>query len=136
MFAFANYVPYSKHLHIFLAFPNTYFTSFDEKGKMDNMESITTEVKIMMGMPVENMPDPNAPVSFGAKDVTNLSQKSLLDAYTCTECGRCTDNCPANLTGKKLSPRKISCALLTTLLQELHPFPRLNWTSFSPNFLP
>ncbi len=107
IFAFANYVPYSKHLHIFLAFPNTYLTSFDRKGKMNNMESITTEVKIMMGMPLENMPDPNTPVSFGAKDVTNLSQKSLLDAYTCTECGRCTDNCPANLTGKKLSPRKI-----------------------------
>lgn len=107
IFAFANFVPYSKHLHIFLAFPNTYFTSFDEKGKMQNMESITTEVKIMLGMPVEKMPDPNAPISFGAKDITDLSQKSLLDAYTCTECGRCTDNCPANLTGKKLSPRKI-----------------------------
>lgn len=107
IFAFANFVPYSKHLHIFLAFPNTYFTSFDEKGKMENMESITTEVKIMLGMPVEKMPDPNAPISFGAKDITDLSQKSLLDAYTCTECGRCTDNCPANLTGKKLSPRKI-----------------------------
>lgn len=107
IFAFANFVPYSKHLHIFLAFPNTYFTSFDEKGKMQNMESITTEVKIMLGMPVEKMPDPNAPISFGAKDITELSQKSLLDAYTCTECGRCTDNCPANLTGKKLSPRKI-----------------------------
>lgn len=107
IFAFANFVPYSKHLHIFLAFPNTYFTSFDEKGKMQNMESITTEVKIMLGMPVEKMPDPNAPISFGSKDITDLSQKSLLDAYTCTECGRCTDNCPANLTGKKLSPRKI-----------------------------
>ncbi|MCP4520763.1 MAG: (Fe-S)-binding protein [Cytophagales bacterium] len=107
IFAFANYVPYSKHLHIFLAFPNTYFTSFDEKGKMQNMESITTEVKIMMGQPVEQMPDPNVPVSFGAKDITDLSQKSLLDAYTCTECGRCTDNCPSNMTGKKLSPRKI-----------------------------
>ena len=61
----------------------------------------------MLGMPVEKMPDPNAPISFGSKDITDLSQKSLLDAYTCTECGRCTDNCPANLTGKKLSPRKI-----------------------------
>jgi len=108
IFVFANYVLYSKHLHIFLAFPNTFFTNIQPKGKVENMEAITQEVKLML--------DPSAAVddtlqeeegSFGAKDVQDLSWKSLLEAYSCTECGRCTSNCPANLTGKKLSPRKI-----------------------------
>ena len=111
IFFFANYVPYSKHLHIFLAFPNTYFASLASKGKIENMESVTNEVKFALGLA---QPDPNAPqgeiARFGAKDVIDLSQKSILDAYTCTECGRCTDNCPANLTGKKLSPRGIMMA--------------------------
>lgn len=105
---FANYVPYSKHLHIFLAFPNTYWSNLELKGKMVNMDSVTNEVKLMLGMPVENNDAAPAEVGrFGAKDVKDLSQKNLLDAYACTECGRCTSNCPANLTGRTLSPRKI-----------------------------
>ncbi len=106
---FANYLPYSKHLHILLAFPNTYFSNLDPAGKFKNMPIVTNEVKSMLGLPVENTEavDPNAPMRFGAKDVQDLTWKNLLDAYTCTECGRCTSVCPANLTGKKLSPRKI-----------------------------
>jgi len=107
IFAFALYVTYSKHLHIFMAFPNTYFGKIESKGKMDNMQEITNEVKIMLGMPVEgdNAPPPEG-MKFGAKDVNDLNWKNLMDAYSCTECGRCTSECPANLTGKKLSPRK------------------------------
>lgn len=108
IFAFALYVTYSKHLHIFLAFPNTYYSRLDPKGKMTNMEEITNEVKIMLGMPVEgDAPPPPEGMKFGAKDVNDLTWKNLMDAYSCTECGRCTSECPANLTGKKLSPRKI-----------------------------
>ena len=106
VFFFANYVMYSKHLHIFLAFPTTYYASLTAKGKMENMESVTTEVKIMMGLEQPTNP-PQEVGAFGAKDVTDLSRTSLLAAYSCTECGRCTSSCPANLTGKKLSPRKI-----------------------------
>lgn len=109
--AFLNYVPYSKHFHIFLAFPNTYYSNLNAIGKMNNMESVTNEVKLMMDPnadPYAAAPETEAePERFGAKDVQDLSWKSLLDAYTCTECGRCTSVCPANLTGKKLSPRKI-----------------------------
>jgi heterodisulfide reductase subunit C len=107
IFAFAVYVTYSKHLHIFLAFPNTYFANLTPKGEMPNMPEITKEVKIMLGM---EQPAADAPTEigrFGAKDVTDLSWKNLMDAYSCTECGRCTSACPANLTGKSLSPRKI-----------------------------
>ena len=108
IFAFALYVTYSKHLHIFLAFPNTYYGRIEPNGKMDNMDEITNEVKMMLGMPVEGdtSPPPEG-MRFGAKDVNDLSWKNLMDAYACTECGRCTSECPANLTGKKLSPRKI-----------------------------
>ena len=108
IFAFALYVTYSKHLHIAVAFPNTYYGRIEAKGKMGNMEEITNEVKMMLGMPVEgdNAPPPEG-MRFGAKDVNDLSWKNLMDAYACTECGRCTSECPANLTGKKLSPRKI-----------------------------
>ena len=108
IFAFALYVTYSKHLHIFLAFPNTYYGRLEANGKMGNMEEITNEVKMMLGMPVEgsDAPPPEG-MRFGAKDVNDLSWKNLMDAYSCTECGRCTSECPANLTGKKLSPRKI-----------------------------
>ncbi|WP_396159623.1 4Fe-4S dicluster domain-containing protein [Flavobacterium sp.] len=109
--AFLNYLYFSKHLHILLAFPNTYFADLNAKGKFDNLESVTNEVKLMM--------DPNAdpfavpanpdevPAKFGASDVQDLNWVQLLNAYTCTECGRCTSSCPANTTGKKLSPRKI-----------------------------
>lgn len=108
IFAFAIYVTYSKHLHIFLAFPNNYYVRFREKGTIDNMPAITNEVKLMLD-PSAVPPDtpPEEPGRFGAKDVTDLSWKNLMDAYSCTECGRCTSACPANVTGKLLSPRKI-----------------------------
>ncbi|MDN4166112.1 (Fe-S)-binding protein [Cytophagales bacterium LB-30] len=105
--AFAVYVTYSKHLHIFLAFPNTYFSNLNAKGQMQNMPEVTKEVKMMLNLPVENADAPAEIGRFGAKDVNDLSWKNLMDAYSCTECGRCTAECPANLTGKKLSPRKI-----------------------------
>lgn len=106
---FANYLPYSKHLHIMLAFPNTYFSKLEPAGQFKNMPFVTNEVKSMLGLPTETQEttDPNATMRFGAKDIQDLTWKNLLDAYTCTECGRCTAECPANLTGKKLSPRKI-----------------------------
>jgi heterodisulfide reductase subunit C len=104
--AFALYMTYSKHLHIVLAFPNAYFASLKPKGQMSNMPAVAKEVKIMLGL------EPDAgqsasPEKFGAKDVQDLTWKNLMDAYSCTECGRCTSQCPANLTGKLLSPRKI-----------------------------
>jgi len=107
--AFLNYVPYSKHFHIFLAFPNTYYSKLTAKGKFTNMQSVTNEVKLMFDPSAAvPAPDPNAdPQRFGAKDVQDLNWKQLMDAYSCTECGRCTSSCPANITGKLLSPRKI-----------------------------
>ena len=113
VFGFLNYLPYSKHFHILLAFPNTYFSNLNQKGQFNNLSNVKKEV--------ENMFDPNfdpyaappegeaiaEPERFGAKDVQDLTWKSLMDAYTCTECGRCSSACPANQTGKKLSPRKI-----------------------------
>jgi heterodisulfide reductase subunit C len=106
IFAFMNYLPYSKHLHILLAFPNAYYTRLEPKGQMDNMENVQNEVKYMMQP--ELAPTGEAqPMKFGAKDVTDLTWKNLLDAYSCTECGRCSAACPATQTGKLLSPRKI-----------------------------
>jgi heterodisulfide reductase subunit C len=110
VFGFLNYLPYSKHFHIVLAFPNTWYSNLEKKGKLTNMESVTTEVKLMMDPnadPYAAAPADAEPQRFGAKDVTDLTWKNLLDAYTCTECGRCTSACPANQTGKLLSPRKI-----------------------------
>lgn len=108
IFCFAIYVTYSKHLHIALAFPNAYYADLTPRGKMENMDDITAEVKDMLGLSAANTPANEAEIgTFGAKDVTDLSRKNLLNAYTCTECGRCTSVCPANSTGKKLSPRKI-----------------------------
>ena len=108
VFGFISYLPHSKHLHIFFAFPNVYFSKDQSRGEMDNMPEIMNEVKSMMGLAPEN---PDAMTEeipeFGAKDIFDLSWKNLLEAYTCTECGRCTSQCPANMTGKKLSPRKI-----------------------------
>ena len=108
---FLNYLYYSKHLHILLAFPNTYYGSVNPKGKFENLEAVTNEVRLMMdpdadpyAAPAEDAP---VPEKFGASDVSDLSWVQLLNAYTCTECGRCTSECPANQTGKKLSPRKI-----------------------------
>lgn len=106
IFGFILYLPYSKHLHILLAFPNAYLTNTNAKGQINYMPEIYNEIKSMMGEAVEAS-DPNAIPKFGARDVIDLSQKNLLDAYACTECGRCTSACPANQTGKKLSPRKI-----------------------------
>ena len=116
VFGFLNYLPYSKHFHIMLAFPNTYYSNLNQKGQFNNLSNVKAEV--------ENMFDPNfdpyaappegeipiEPERFGAKDVQDLTWKSLMDAYTCTECGRCSSACPANQTGKKLSPRKIMMA--------------------------
>lgn len=108
--AFLNYLPFSKHLHILLAFPNTYFARLKPRGEMENMPTIMNEVKSMMGMPTDptgpSVSDTEIPV-FGANDVMGLSWKNVMDAYSCTECGRCTAECPANITGKKLSPRKV-----------------------------
>ena len=107
--AFLNYLPISKHFHILAAFPNVYFsnTGLQPKGKMTNMDQVTEEMKAMLDPSYQPVEDENTPMRFGAKDVPDLSWKSLLDAYSCTECGRCTSVCPANQTGKKLSPRKV-----------------------------
>jgi len=108
VFVFLNYLPYSKHLHIILAFPNTYYARLQPQAQMANMPEIQREVLYAMQpetIPVEAAQEEKK--NFGAKDVFDLSWKNLLDAYTCTECGRCTTACPANQTGKVLSPRKI-----------------------------
>ena len=107
---FLNYLYYSKHLHILLAFPNTYFGSLNPKGYLENLDSVTNEVKIMMDPtvdPYSNSDDNLSIEKFGASDIFDLNRIQLLNAYTCTECGRCTSECPASQTGKKLSPRKI-----------------------------
>ena len=110
---FLNYLFYSKHLHILLAFPNTYFANLNPKGQFTNLESVTNEVKLMMDPDADPYAAPAEgeeeaiPEKFGASDVADLNWVQLLNSYTCTECGRCTSACPANLTGKELSPRKI-----------------------------
>jgi ferredoxin len=104
---FAVFITYSKHLHIFMAFVNTYRARLDPKGRIANMPVVTREVKSMLGLPSDppsTLPDPTR---FGAKDINDLPTRALIGAYSCTECGRCTSECPANITGKKLSPRKI-----------------------------
>ncbi len=110
---FLNYLYYSKHLHILLAFPNTFYAKLQPKGQLDNLEAVTKEVQLMMdpnadpyASPAEGTED-EIPEKFGASDVTDLNWVQLMNAYTCTECGRCTSSCPANLTGKELSPRAI-----------------------------
>ena len=108
VFAFLNYLPSSKHLHILLAFPNIYYSKLNSRGEMDNMPEIMNEVKSMMGLtPETEMAADEELPDFGANDVFTMSWKNIMDAYSCTECGRCTDVCPANITGKKLSPRKV-----------------------------
>jgi heterodisulfide reductase subunit C len=113
VFVFLNYLPYSKHLHILWAFPNVYFSDLNPMGKLRNMEAVTNEVKMMLDPNAdpyatpEPLPEGQVPDKFGVKDVTDLHWMNIMNAYTCTECGRCTDVCPANITGKKLSPRKI-----------------------------
>ena len=107
IFAFLNYLPYSKHLHIVLAFPNAYYARLEPVGKMDNMESIQKEVLYAMKPELIPAGEQAVPQKFGAKDIQDLSWKNLMDAYSCTECGRCSAACPATQTGKLLSPRKI-----------------------------
>ena len=104
---FLNYVPFSKHWHIIMSFPNVYYSSLKQKGQFSNMASVTTEVKLMMDPSAQPPEGYEAPLGFGVKDVQDLTWKNLMDAYTCTECGRCTSVCPANITGKLLSPRKV-----------------------------
>ncbi|MBT4479025.1 MAG: 4Fe-4S dicluster domain-containing protein [Flavobacteriales bacterium] len=108
---FLNELPYSKHFHVVMSIPNVYFSNIENLGKMDNMPSVTKEVKLMMDPNADPYATPAAdassPESFGAKDVTDLNWVQLMNAYSCTECGRCTSECPANQTGKLLSPRKI-----------------------------
>lgn len=107
---FLNYLTFSKHLHILFAFPNTYFSNLNPKGQLQNMPAVEAEVKLMLDPaadPYATNPTSTVPSRFGAKDIQDLSWKQLLDAYSCTECGRCTSVCPANQTGKLLSPRKI-----------------------------
>jgi len=106
IFAFLNYLPYSKHFHIILAFPNTYYSNLQPQGEFTNMASVSNEVKAMLDPSYTPEPVPEGG-RFGAKDINDLTWKNLMDAYTCTECGRCTSVCPANITGKLLSPRKI-----------------------------
>jgi len=110
---FLNYLYYSKHLHILLAFPNTYFANLNPKGQLNNLEAVTNEVKLMMDPTVDPFAaapegtEDEVPEKFGASDVSDLNWVQLMNAYTCTECGRCTSSCPANQTGKELSPRAI-----------------------------
>jgi len=110
---FLNYLYYSKHLHILLAFPNTYFANLNPKGQLDNLEAVTNEVKLMMDPTIDPFAaapegaEDEIPEKFGASDVADLNWVQLMNAYTCTECGRCTSSCPANQTGKELSPRAI-----------------------------
>lgn len=123
VFAFLNYLPYSKHFHILLAFPNTYYSNLEKKGKFTNMDSVTKEVKLMMDPTADPFAaaapegDVAEPQRFGAKDVTDLTWKNLLDSYTCTECGRCSSSCPASITGKLLSPRKIMMSTRDRLVE-------------------
>lgn len=107
IFIFMNYLPFSKHFHVILAFPNTWYSNLNAKGQLNNMASVTQEVTLMLD-PSAAVPEGyQPPTSFGVKDVTDLTWKNLMEAYTCTECGRCTSSCPQNQTGKLLSPRKI-----------------------------
>lgn len=135
VFAFLNYLPYSKHFHVLLAVPNIFFTRLEPLAKLNTMESITKEIKIMTG---EATTEPatavtnEAPARFGVKDVEDVSWKNLLDANTCTECGRCTDVCPANITGKKLSPRKLYIDLRARM-QDKMPGLMEEGMSFSDN---
>lgn len=131
VFVFLNYIPRSKHLHIILAFPNTYFSKKEPKGEMSNMPQIMNEVKSMFDDSAE-VSDEEEEVYMGAKDATDLTWKNLLDAYTCTECGRCTDQCPANQTGKLLSPRRIMM-MTRDRIEEIGEGVRLHGPDFSDN---
>lgn len=126
---FAVYVTYSKHLHIVLAFPNTYFSNLNPKGEMENMPTVQKEVSIMLGTAQPDANQGEVP-RFGAKDVKDLTWKNLLDAYSCTECGRCSASCPASMTGKKLSPREIMMATRDRL-EDIQK----GWNTNGPDFM-
>jgi heterodisulfide reductase subunit C len=133
IFLFANILPYSKHFHVFMSVPNVFLTRLQPLGKMDTMESITREVKIMMNPDLAYAPqevDQSAPERFGVKDINDATWKNYFDSLSCTECGRCTSVCPANLTGKKLSPRKIMMDLRARM-KEKGPLMIKNGKDFS-----
>ncbi len=113
---FANYLPYSKHFHVYLSIPNVFFSNIEPLGKLPNMDNITNEVKLMMELPTDDIGNEQEEERFGTKDVDDISQINYLNSLTCTQCGRCTSVCPANTTGKKLSPRKI----FTDIRKRLH----------------
>ena len=132
---FANYLYYSKHLHILLAFPNTFFANLDSKGRFKNNPNVTKEVKLMMDPnndPFASSQSESIPEKFGVSDVIDMNWVQLLNAYTCTECGRCTSECPANQTGKKLSPRKIMMDTRDRLVEVGHNY-RKNKEKFVPD---
>ena len=137
VFGFLNYLPYSKHFHIVMAFPNTYFSNLNNKGAFNNLSSVKEEVLKMFDPNFDPYATPSQgeaplPDRFGANDVEDLTWKSLMDAYTCTECGRCTSACPASQTGKLLSPRKI---IMDTRdrLEEVGAYKRNNGPDFKDN---
>lgn len=120
IFIFANMLPYSKHFHVFMSVPNVFLSRLEPLGKLDNMESITKEVKLMMNPDTafQAAPEGSPPERFGVKDAEDVTWKNYLDSLACTECGRCTAVCPANITGKKLSPRKIMMDLRARMKQK------------------
>jgi|WetSurMetagenome_2_1015567.scaffolds.fasta_scaffold00014_11 Fe-S oxidoreductase/nitrate reductase gamma subunit len=134
IFFFANYLPYSKHFHVFMSVPNVFLSRLEPLGKLDNMDSITREVKLMMNPETAYAPAPAdaAPERFGIKDAEDATWKNYFDSLSCTECGRCTSVCPANLTGKKLSPRKIMMDLRARM-KEKGPLMVQNGRDFSDN---
>ena len=134
IFIFANYLPYSKHFHVFMSIPNVFLSRLEPLGKLPNMDSITREVKLMLDPNTAFAAAPaDAPVErFGVKDVEDASWKNYFDSLACTECGRCTSVCPANLTGKKLSPRKVMMDLRSRM-KEKGPLMVKNGRDFSDN---
>ena len=134
IFFFANYLPYSKHFHVFMSIPNVFLSRLEPLGKLPNMDSITREVKLMMDPNTAFAAAPaDAPVErFGVKDAEDASWKNYFDSLSCTECGRCTSVCPANITGKKLSPRKIMMDLRARM-KEKGPLMVKNGRDFSDN---
>jgi heterodisulfide reductase subunit C len=134
IFFFANYLPYSKHFHVFMSIPNVFLSRLDPLGKLPNMDSITREVKLMLDPNTSFAATPSdAPVErFGVKDAEDASWKNYFDSLSCTECGRCTSVCPANITGKKLSPRKIMMDLRARM-KEKGPLMVKNGRDFNDN---
>ena len=134
IFFFANYLPYSKHFHVFMSVPNVFLSRLDPPGKLDNMDSITREVRMMLNPDTAfaQAPADSVPERFGVKDITDVTWKNYFDSLSCTECGRCTSVCPANLTGKKLSPRKVMMNLRARM-KEIGPLMLKNGKDYSDN---